>query len=207
MSDLAYDQPLWPRASDNPFKIESQSRLVARVNFTHDQPWGGYAEGFRRLAELGVAHIEQAGHSHDYLVYPIVFGYRHFIELSLKEIIRNATRFLDLPVVVPHIHNLADLWDVAEPLLKEIEPQSDPTYRDVRDCLARLAELDPISECFRYPVKRNGDATLPPDLKNLDLGQVRDIVERLGSFLDAVAMHTSVLLDYKTEIETAYDHY
>jgi hypothetical protein len=206
VTDFDIDEAPWPRPGDDPFAIASNSRLVASLNFTHDEPWGGYAEGFKRLADIGVAHIEETGRSHDFLVYPAIFSYRHFIELTLKEVIRNATRLLDRPVVIPSTHNLSALWDTAEPLLMEIEPESTATYGDVRECLARFAELDPISESFRYPVKRNGDATLPPDLKNLDLRQVRDVVERLGSFLDAAATHTSVLLDYKAEIESAYDH-
>jgi hypothetical protein len=60
------------------------SRLVACLNFTHDEPWIAYAEGFKRLADVGVAHIEETGHGHDFLVYPIVYAYRHHIELSLK---------------------------------------------------------------------------------------------------------------------------
>jgi hypothetical protein len=179
--------------------------LVARVNFTFDEPWEGYAEGFKRLADLGVAHIEATGHSHDYLVYPVIFGYRHFVELSLKEIIRNATRLLDKPVVIPNTHDLSALWETAVSLLAELEMDDPTTYRDVRECLAHYVALDPTSEAFRYPVKLNGDATLPSDLKDFDLGQVRDVVTRLGTFLDAVATHTSVMLDYKGEIETAYD--
>jgi hypothetical protein len=197
----------WPVAGDDPLALIDNSRLVASVNFAGDEPWGGYAEGFKRLADVGVAHIEQTGRSHDYLVYPIIFSYRHFIELSLKEIISYATRLLDKPRSVPATHDLAALWNTAEPLLNEIEPASAPTYRDVRECLARFAELDHNSESFRYPVTRTGDATLPLSLKSLDLGQVRDVVERLGGFLDAAATHTSVLLDYKAEMEHAFDDY
>jgi hypothetical protein len=206
VSDFDSEETSWPRAGDDPFAIADNSRLVARVNFTFDEPWGGYAEGFKRLADLGVAHIEQTGHSHDYLVYPVIFGYRHFIELSLKEIIRNCTHLLDKPVVIPNTHDLSVLWDTAERLLKELELEDPTTFRDVRECLARFVELDATSEAFRYPVKRNGDATLPPELKDFDLGQVRDVVTRLGTFLDAVTTHTSVMLDYTGEIESAYEH-
>lgn len=104
-------------------------------------------------------------------------------------------------------HNLAHLWNTAEPLLMETEEGSAPTYGDVRACLARFNELDPTSEAFRYPVTRSGENALPEDLHNLDLGQVRDVIERLAAFLDAVATQTSVYLDYKAEIETAYSDY
>ena len=209
MTDAAEtDEAPWPKPGDDPFALPGSSRLVACLNFTLDAPWGGYAEGFKRLADIGVAHIESTGRDHDYLVYPILFSYRHFIELSLKEFIRDARHLLDKEGGIPETHNLANLWNTAEPLLKEIEPASAPTYRDVRECLDRFAALDPISEAFRYPVTKKGESTLPEDLRNLDLGQVREVMTRLASFLDAATTHTSVLLenklDYLVEMERAY---
>lgn len=68
----------WPTEGDDPFKLTASARqLMACLNFTHDEPWYGIAEGFRMIADLAVAHIEQTGHDQDFLVYPIVFSYRH----------------------------------------------------------------------------------------------------------------------------------
>jgi len=53
---------------DDLFELVGGSRLVACLNFTHDEPWIGYAEGFKRLADLDVAHIEETGHGHNFLV-------------------------------------------------------------------------------------------------------------------------------------------
>ncbi len=197
----------WPRKGDDPLAIGERSRLVAALNFGYDEPWGPIAEGFKRLGDLGVASVEETGHGHDYLVYPILFSYRHFIELSLKEIIRSARLLLDKQGSVPETHNLANLWNTAQPLLMEIEQGGAPTYKDVRACLGRFDELDPTSEAFRYPVKRSGENALPDDLHNLDLGQVREVIANLAAFLDAVATQTSVYLDYKAEMKSAYGDY
>jgi len=56
----------------------------------------------------------------------------------------------------------------------------------------------------RYPVKTNGKATLPKELLHLDLGQLRDVVERLSGFLEAAAEQTAVYLDYKAEMAGEY---
>lgn len=189
----------WPKPDDDSFALDSESsRLIACLNFTHDAPWGGYAEGFKRLADVGVAHIERTGRDHDYLIYPILFGYRHYVELSLKEVIRDARQLLDKDGGVPETHNLAHLWNTAEPLLNQITKGSE-TLRDVRECIAHFARLDPVSEAFRYPVKKTGELTLPEELHNLDLGQARAVMERLAGFLDAARMHTSVELENKLE--------
>ncbi len=200
MDDQLPDEFPWPAEGDDPFTLGSSSRaLIACLNFTRDEPWGGYAEGFKRLADLGVRYIEQTGHEQDFLVYPIVFSYRHYVELSLKQIIRAARKLLDEPGGVPPSHDLDALWNTAEPLLKQIEPEGAETYRNVRACLARFNELDPKSDSFRYPVRSNGDASLP-GVKNLDLGQVRDVVERLSGFLEGATEQTLVHLDWKQEI-------
>jgi hypothetical protein len=192
----------WPRRGDDPFELVGGSRLVACLNFTHDEPWIGYVEGFKRLADVGVAHIEETGHGHDFLVYPIVYAYRHHIELSLKLIIRTARKLLDEPAGVPKTHNLLRLWDEAEPLLRRVGGPEE-TFRDVRECLIRFTRLDPSAESFRYPVRATGDVALP-GVDNVDLGQVRAVVERLSMFLDCAAEEMLVRLDFKTETEQAY---
>jgi len=203
VDDFDLGESPWPRTGDDPFELVGGSRLVACLNFTHDEPWIGYTEGFKRLADVGVAHIEETGHGHDFLVYPIVYAYRHHIELSLKLIIRAARMLLDKPGGVPKTHNLLRLWHTAEPLLRRIGG-SEETFQDVRDCLTRFDALDPSSESFRYPVTATGDPALP-GVYNVDLGQVRAVVERLSMFLDCAARDTLVRLDAKSEMEQAYE--
>src|SRR4051812_43725235 len=117
---LGYDTPSWPRTGDDPFAIDDRSRLVACLNFTQDEPWFGYVDGFKQLADLGVAHLEEVGHGHDYLIFPVVFAYRHHIELALKMIMRDACALLDQDHDRLKTHKLLTLWDTAEPLLRQI---------------------------------------------------------------------------------------
>jgi hypothetical protein len=205
VDDVPADPPApWPRAGDDPLALDHGSRLVACLNFSQDH-WIGYVEGFKRLADLGVAHLEEEGHGHDYLVYPILFAYRHHIELALKVIIRDARELLGIEGERPKTHKLVTLWDVAEPVLRQIADDGQ-TYRAVRDCLHRFDELDASSESFRYPVTAAGDPVLA-ELRNLDLGQVRAVVERLSMFLDCVITDLSVQLDTEREVEQAYETY
>jgi hypothetical protein len=60
----------WPTEGDDPFEVGASARaLIACLNFTHEAPWIGYAEGFKRLADIGVRYVEQTGHEQDFLVY------------------------------------------------------------------------------------------------------------------------------------------
>ena len=58
-----------------------------------------YAAGYRRAAELLIEHIDTKGRDQDVLVYPVVFLYRHHVELALKRIISICLLQIDDPDV------------------------------------------------------------------------------------------------------------
>lgn len=91
--------------------------------------------------------------------------------------------------------------NTARPLLLRVEPGDKQDLKSVEQCILRFAEVDPTSEAFRYPVTREGGPSLPEDLFNINLRQVRDVVERMSGFFDAVATQLSAYLDYKWDAE------
>jgi hypothetical protein len=54
-----------------------------------------YQDGYRRAALHLAEYVCEVGHGQDYLVYPIVYLYRHHIELTLKSIIGAAAFVID----------------------------------------------------------------------------------------------------------------
>jgi len=66
---------------------------VACLNFGH--PEIGYVNGFRMIADLAVQHVLDTGNDQDYLVYPIVFSYRQYLELRIKGLLGDASQLLD----------------------------------------------------------------------------------------------------------------
>lgn len=198
----------WPREGDDPFALNNDARLIARLNLSHDVPWRPYAEGFKRLADLVVqqiAEVPETGADRHFLVFPIFFNYRHYIELSLKLIIEMARDLLDRQDELPKTHNLTALWEIAEPLLIEIDNREGKTHEAVRESLERFTAMDPVSESFRYPVTKRGDPTLPSKLSQLDLGQLRDVVERLSGFFDGASEQIHVYRDWKLEMAQEFD--
>src|SRR5205809_6277751 len=62
--------------------------------------WSTYAEGYKALADMGVQHaFDPEWHPVDTLVYSVVFCYRHYLELRLKELITTARDLLDQDLV------------------------------------------------------------------------------------------------------------
>src|SRR5947209_3389712 len=61
--------------------------------------WSIYAEGYKALADAGVEHAKRW--DMDIVVYPIIFCYRQYLELRLKELIVTAGALLDQNLVRP----------------------------------------------------------------------------------------------------------
>src|SRR6266849_9877987 len=67
----------------------------ACLNVMHGYDQIGYTEGYRRGARLLVEYVAENARDQDYLVYPIIFLYRHHIELALKNIIVRGPYLID----------------------------------------------------------------------------------------------------------------
>ena len=95
----------------------------ASLNYMPDHSTA-YTEGYRRAAEI---LIDQR-RDQDFLVYPILFLYRHHIELLIKQVIGLALKLADDPDQHPYKkddHNLNRLWSAAQKLILEV----DDSYR------------------------------------------------------------------------------
>ncbi len=70
--------------------------------------------------------------------YPILFCYRHGLEVSLKSLVPGA----------PRQHGLADLWAALQPRLVGHYPAGQLAW--LGDRIAEFEQLDPRSTAFRY---------------------------------------------------------
>jgi len=85
-----------PRKGDQLFRGDlpdwHNTALLNEMQGAHD-PWR-YAEGYKRAAGILVRHVQEDRFGKDLLVYPIIFLYRHHLELALKRIIRRSPKLL-----------------------------------------------------------------------------------------------------------------
>jgi hypothetical protein len=102
---------------------------------------------------------------------PIVFLYRHALELYLKAVVYRAAVVTineqELRRAVPRLwreHSLLLLVKMAEPVLTDrTHPlvQMGSLYKDLSELARKIDEVDPGSYSFRYPVTSLGDPALP----------------------------------------------
>jgi HEPN domain-containing protein len=91
-------------------------------------------------------------HENGLLIQPGMFLLRHFVELTLKELIHRAR------LKVPGTHDLTDIWDLVRslPSVAANEHVDAALLGEITSVVQQLSELDGKSFAFRYPVDKAG---------------------------------------------------
>jgi hypothetical protein len=152
------------RRGDPVFKLDPRGARTNRSLFVSHDPEYVCAQGYRLSARLAVEHIRQDGIDSLYLVYPVVFLYRHHIELMLKRLIMKADQSgvrygtnreelsEDIRRQILKRHSLQWLWDQFRPAVEALGSDVVPTeeIKAINSYIQQLNEIDPNSEDFRY---------------------------------------------------------
>jgi hypothetical protein len=172
-----------------------------------------YSIGYKRAADILIERIKQNEFTFDIntLVFPIVFLYRHYLELILKSIIKEGYAVIGERKNVPEHHNLYKLWNKANELRIKANIEIKNKDRDiVFSCIDDFSKIDPFSEAFRYPTKkkRKGkletESTLPSDLPYLDLRSFSETINNISKILEHIDSMMHIELDQKREFESEY---
>jgi hypothetical protein len=140
---------------------------------------------------------------------PIVFLYRHALELTMKALVLEGNRRMDL-----HGEGLPDeqLWKVLDghrltallPHIRRVftfvgwkwwwdDPQI-RTFSDVRQVLRDLEEVDPTSFAFRYPTDKRGQGAVPHHFE-FSLHKFVTVIDPLIEALDTATFGLSAEYD------------
>jgi len=180
----------WPRIGDRLF-VQNSWAIDAAIATSRGERLYRLKIAFKNAADLLVNHTTTHPHERPNLVWPIVFCYRQYIELALKDVIDSyGLQVMTGPEIRPNwnSHKLEDLWIsykriIGQTLVESIadDIQGLPA---VEACINEFVGIDPGSYTFRYPVGRDGRQTeIPCD--SIDLYHLRDVMERLCIFFDA----------------------
>jgi len=202
--DLLKENTLSKR--DSIFKTSPNWSMNSCLNYDFDMT-ATYAQGFKVMAQIGVEAIRINGSHQDTLVYPIVFNFRHHVELLLKIALKYGYNFLDRKQGVPKSHDLDLLWKDLNGVLIEVKMKTSEfpdasELKNAKRIINELARLDPEGESFRYAKKKSGESSIDQNLTNLNLESFSEAVEKLSNFLESVGSHLGHLSDYKNEAES-----
>ena len=84
----------WPRPGDEVFASGEDWSMNASVNWGGG--WGLYAIGYKNAGDVLVERVVEDRGEADALVYPIVFCYRQYLELTLKGVLVEARRYYEI---------------------------------------------------------------------------------------------------------------
>jgi hypothetical protein len=150
------------------FSGDKDWKANACLNWSLDS-MGLYVEGYRVAADKLVHDFVENGTNQDTLVFPISFLYRQYIELQLKQIIRESRIFIDEGASFPEHHKIGGLWNTANELMQKILKEHDSTAKDyitnndvkqINTIITEFVKVDPDSFSFRYHKDKKGNKTL-----------------------------------------------
>ena len=175
----------WPEPGDDPFAIPNGTTdaTIAENNFLR---FGLMQEGYQRAAKCLVdrALKDNDWHEADCLIYPILFLYRHCLELELKYIINIYGRYVGIAPVW-NTHDLTRLWREFKNVIDKFRADDaiDDTDGVVEKIVAQFSKIDPASSSHRYPCNNKGDP-LPIIQDKLSLKTLKDVMDRAFGYFD-----------------------
>ena len=208
--------------SDGPTKKRG---LLNLRQYDYTIAYDDYAIGYKEAADQLVAGMGTGQSTDAYLAYPVMFLYRHYLELRLKEIVIGLKELGALSVdfgrfnLRPQLpdpeergHRLAYFWNdmlsywfgaieedlVAGIVLEELEP----TYDIVGERISELDEIDRSSEVFRYPVDNKGKPHRIITLSLRELSHVKDVMNAIAYHLDTIS---GSVYESKEELKELYE--
>jgi hypothetical protein len=140
------------------------------ISFTRNpkEDFGVFSKGYTLAANRLAGFLFEAQRFSDYEAYPIVFLYRHAIELSLKHIIYTSAKLAafkhldDVDRGLQNSHDLKRLSGIVATLLATLFPK-DAGLRQaiamVTETCREFSEIDPRSDGYRYPINREGQVS------------------------------------------------
>ncbi len=172
-----------------------------------------HATAFKEAAEVVLDKCEGDGDrpKNDIFIFPVMYLYRHGIELNLKSIINVGVglEFFEKDAVEEDLklHNLAKLWNHARRLLLHRWSTSDPEpLKATEAVINELHQSDPNGQVFRYAADKDGKRhryeKLPDHISVVKLKQTMDgVFNFLEATWAALEEDLSNMLEMRAEWE------
>jgi hypothetical protein len=172
---------LWPCPDDR--LVRKAADWSNAVTFPDDAPQRHalIMSGYFRAAHTLVDQCSTNMYERQIMIYPILFCYRHALEMAMKWIVANyGHRF---GVSLPELdHNLWQLWRACRAIFDQIDNEDAAVGTStVEKLLKEFHDLDTRAEAFRYPMKKDGTLIPLPSIA-IDPINLRQVMQGLENF-------------------------
>jgi hypothetical protein len=184
--DLLNFEHRWPKKGDRLLRPSGDWNRGVQFSKSplskHAHLWMGYMRAGAGLIEL----CTQDGYEHErhVVIYPILFNYRHGLELGMKWIIVMYGGE-DLRGIEGMKHDLWKLWERCRKIIREFEREDDEATKAVEQIIKEFHDLDKAGITFRYGWTKDGKAIKLLD-DRIDLGNIRDVMEGVAGFFEGL---------------------
>lgn len=155
-----YSSPARPQKGFSLFAPSGNLKGDAIIG--HDPDFGRdmYCSGYKQAADVLVDRFLERHNNYsaeyDSQAYPIIFLYRHYLELRLKELLIAYGRLLCESVNVKgYSHYLVRVWQAIRNMENRVSTKYVPEVYEnlevLQGIIAEFDRIDPTSEAFRYP--------------------------------------------------------
>lgn len=184
------DSAALPTADDRFFGDPCVRQTWASA-WDREHDWYHYVTGYKDAADTLFAQLEAGGRAIK-LGPPIVFLYRHHLELAIKQLMRQCAALLHRDVAIPLHHRLDDLWRLCLSLLVEESPGSTAAeeVQQTTRLIDEFCRVDRTSAAFRYPEDKAGNPSLS-GVGEMSLAQIRDVVGKVSLLLECISTELS----------------
>jgi hypothetical protein len=188
----------WPAAGDRLFVAATDADGGATIAKHPFERLVFMTKGYREAANSLVNEALADRVRRYSLIYPIIFCYRQFIELSLKALIGSYGPQVGIPRP-GNIHDLKKLLKSYRKMLCEYHI-NDPLRADINvsKCILEFDRLDASSFTFRYATGNDGQP-YPIAVEAINLQRLRDTMEGVGNYFEGT---DSYLCDLVSAIPT-----
>ena len=203
----------WPSPNDRLFPRQSRPAPPSSDQALFEElirPELGYyfREGYYHAGEFLARQLLDAPspfQAHPGMVFPMLYVYRHYIEISLKALIGvyvglsgESVKDGFNPIKE---HSLARLWNEVRRLCElaiPASPEGDTTDVDVGRLINEFNQYDSSSQTFRYDKNRRGES-VESSLPEVDLNRLMATMEKLKHYFDGSDAYADHLLSLSNE--------
>lgn len=180
-SDILTMKHEWPKKGDR--LMQPSDDWETAVSFAPDQIsrdaflWEGYMTAGAALID----EAERRPHDRHVLIYPILFNYRHALEIAMKWTIDMYGRIANVRLD-DEDHNLWRLWQKCKVILRVVPTSDeDEPLQAVERIVKELHDLDKNGVALRYSKHKDGRTIVLP-AGSVDLANVQRKMEAVDGF-------------------------
>lgn len=129
----------------------------------------------------------------DSCIYPLLYNFRHYLELTIKNAIRNfriaSGEIIQSQLGYKKDHSLLSLWNKLKIYIDDIKSNECVAFEEL---IKELHDIDPNSFSFRYSYKGNADPDsisepIFNDKIDIDLENLEKVIERMHCFIEGIS--------------------